>query len=1704
MNKRPLYLTLIMSLLVISFFIITGCSTEEPGGGGEAPPDPPKDRIAPAEVTELTASTATGSVTLKWQAPLDADFRSVEITFTPELSGSQEPLVVEKEMLTTTIRGLMNGTTYTFTVKTVDNNGNRSAGVEIMAAPDGDAPTAVISYPGGAYTKESLLDFTITFSEPVEGFTIEDILTTNCTLSNLVQHNPYTYGVKAGVLTEGELSMWIPANVVHDKSMNGNPESAVFSIIYDSTLPIPLITSKVTAITNSSTVGFSVTFPEEMTGFELTDLIVKNGSAGNLVTADNRVFTFDITPVADGEVALEIDNGAAFDAAGNSSVAAKRFNFIYDKTAPTSVISSTVQPVTNLAPLSFTVSFSEEVTGFELSDLVVTNGSASELATTDSKLFTFQLVPAADGEVTVAIKDAAAADTAGNLSKTAEAFTFTFDATKPQVQISSTVQSHTNLPLIPFRAVFTEEVKGFEASDIVITGGNAHGVKKVDALTYSFEVTPAAADVSLFIKEDSLTDIAGNSNIKSNSFSFAFDSNQPTVSLTTLESTETNKREIAVSINFSEAVTGFTIDDITALNCNKTSLTEVNSLEYKLLVAPTADGAVELSIAADIALDSSGNGNLASNKLSLVYDSTPPAVPTVTGDAKTMNARPTWSWNKPAGATAFTYRVNSGVWQNIDNADTTGFTSIDELKVGTHKFELKARDGVGNWSQVAAFSTEVYIEKPLNPAIKTFRSAQNELSWSNSNLAKVKYQVERTTGTGGAYEILYTSPQLSDVKSTTTYIDDKLIGKTTAAYRVKYFNSTGESAYSYWNPVTIPAKPPAPKALFPVSTSYIYGHIPSPAFTYEKSGSNSFELYISETPDGVKTLCGSLTTYYSSPTFSQSDYSKYIKSDGYYYYTARAYVMYNGVKEYSDYSDATEYYLISTLKGQTGSLNAVPSPTGKGALLTWNSTVEGETGFVIERKEGNYDYKVLTTAPANSVSYHDETACEENNYTYRVRATRNINNVNRPETNYSNEARYFKAFTGQVIDESTPSPYIYNGNLQTDGQEDIFKLFRGRITKGIKVILTSADANVRLRVNRNNLSHDSHLQVAGEGETVLIQYGHFSENFYLKVSGATPGQLGAYQLKVIFPPGIEVKADGAATSINGGEYNFQKVDYGVTKSHNFGLINEGRGVLNISNIRIIDDPEGSFQLVTDPATLSQIAAGDKTASRKLEVKFAPKTEGVKTATVEILSDSPLKPSYTFRVKGECMPPLTIDVKADGATTFLKQGEYSLGKVDFATAKSHKFGLINEGVVPLNISNIRILNDPEGNFQLVTDPATLGQIAAGDLTGVNKFEIKFAPKTEGIKSASIEILSDSTSRPSYIFTLNGECGPPLPKVEVYVGTKLLSNKGGSIDLSGLLGQTASKTVTIKNSGHAVLGITGLGLYSPYSEVTFDRTNLQNSIAPGASTSFVINYTPTKKGRIDDGFSNKHFEIFNNSAETPLHFKIVGKVVSPTLNLYDSSNKAVLHNKHYKFDMLIANRDVVTKEYSIINYGDTDLLIDSITLSDNKNFSIEPLGKKVVGLRETIKFRITIMPKDIPEVSTNVIIKSNYHENGGTYKFSISCKTIDPFLIGSYNIWNEGELPTSSDVKYYYFPVKAGKTYNIYWDEKPTNTGKYTGTIKISGMDKTLFTHFIAYDGEINPATFKAWEDAIFVLKVEAKNYFDSSHAGTFALKVTELP
>ena len=111
------------------------------------------DKTPPAEVENLQAEALAGAIRLTWQDPADEDLWGIEITSQQKIvTRSVAPLpenaiLVAKGEQSRKLSNLTVGQSYTFTIKTIDNSGNKSAGIKTTAATpvDGEPMSVTLS-----------------------------------------------------------------------------------------------------------------------------------------------------------------------------------------------------------------------------------------------------------------------------------------------------------------------------------------------------------------------------------------------------------------------------------------------------------------------------------------------------------------------------------------------------------------------------------------------------------------------------------------------------------------------------------------------------------------------------------------------------------------------------------------------------------------------------------------------------------------------------------------------------------------------------------------------------------------------------------------------------------------------------------------------------------------------------------------------------------------------------------------------------------------------------------------------------------------------------------------------------------------------------------------------------------------------------------------------------------------------------------------------------------------------------------------------------------------------------------------------------------------------------------------------------------------------------------------------------------------------
>jgi hypothetical protein len=399
-----------------------------------------------------------------------------------------------------------------------------------------------------------------------------------------------------------------------------DPTNEASKVAYTDTI-VPTVTDLSTTSadpTNTAPIPVSVTFSESVGDFDDTDVSVTNGIVGNFLGAGTS-YTFDVTP-GQGLVTIDINGDKAHDAAGNGNTAATQLSLTFDSIRPTVVVSSTLTDPTKVSPIPVTITFSEDVTGFDDSDVAVVNGIKSNFSPVSDSVYTLDVTPSCECTVTVDIADGAAKDKDSNLNDNFAAVTFsiTYDTVPPNLTETGPVPAFTKVNTPNY--TFTSDEAGTITYGGDCSSATAAASAGPNVITFNALSDALHGNCTIVV-----TDAAGNDSSTLDVSDFTVDTMDPSVTLSTTDPDPTNSSAIPFTATFSEDVTGLLDTEISVTNGSVSNFAGSGSV-YTFDVNPTIDGVVDVQIPAAEAQDPASNDNTISNLVSINVDTSAPTI----------------------------------------------------------------------------------------------------------------------------------------------------------------------------------------------------------------------------------------------------------------------------------------------------------------------------------------------------------------------------------------------------------------------------------------------------------------------------------------------------------------------------------------------------------------------------------------------------------------------------------------------------------------------------------------------------------------------------------------------------------------------------------------------------------------------------------------------------------------------------------------------------------------------------------------------------------------------------------------------------------------------------------------------------------------------------------------------------------------------
>ena len=234
---------------------------------------------------------------------------------------------------------------------------------------------------------------------------------------------------------------------------------------------------------------------------------------------------------------------------------------------------------------------------------------------------TFTPAPGRGGiaNVNVQVRDSGGVENGGVDLSVPDEFTITVDpipdTVAPFATFSTTTPDLTNQTLFEVSVSFGEPVAGFELDDIELSFGTASNLIDGGDGSYTFSYTATDdGPLTMSVRANAVTDLAGNSNVGSRALSLTIDSKTPEPLIVASESTPPGTFDLAIT--FDEEVIGLSNDDFAVSNAFVSSL-EGNGVSYTATLTSINPGEVSVYLPDDRVSDAVGNRNATSNLVEL-------------------------------------------------------------------------------------------------------------------------------------------------------------------------------------------------------------------------------------------------------------------------------------------------------------------------------------------------------------------------------------------------------------------------------------------------------------------------------------------------------------------------------------------------------------------------------------------------------------------------------------------------------------------------------------------------------------------------------------------------------------------------------------------------------------------------------------------------------------------------------------------------------------------------------------------------------------------------------------------------------------------------------------------------------------------------------------------------------------------------------
>jgi hypothetical protein len=503
------------------------------------------------------------------------------------------------------------------------------------------------------------------------------------------------------------------------------------------------------------------------------------------------------------------------------------------------------------------------------------------------------------------------------------------------------------------------------------------------------------------------------------------------------------------------------------------------------------------------------------------------------------------------------------------------------------------------------------------------------------------------------------------------------------------------------------------------------------------------------------------------------------------------------------------------------------------------------------------------------------------------------------------------------------------------------------------------------------------------------QSAQFRISFKSSTAGAISGTLTAMTSRGNGSTKVKLNGNAGRTasqlSLSTSSLKYGNVLVHGSSTQAVTLKNSGTSDVNISQLNV----SGAGFSVSGVAVPFALPAGQSTA---LEATFAPAAAGAATGSVTISSDAQTTSS-------------SVALSGTGVnatyTMSLNPTSVAFGNLNVGSTAKQTVQLSNTGNTSFTVTQVAAAGTGVSVSGLAL-PATIAPSQSVPLT------VTFAPTAGGAVAGSLTVTNDGGVNVVAAVTGTG--------VQAGLGVTPSSASFGSV----VTGSNNSQTIQLKNSGTASLTVSQVAATG--SGFSVNGVSVPLTLAPGASSTFNVQYAPTAAGAVNGSVS-----IVSNAPNSPAAVSLSGTGVAATYTL--SVNPGSL-----SFGS-VNDGSAASQGFTVTNTGNSNIAISGVTAVGPGYSIVSGAGAVTLSPNQSTSVSVQFSPSTAGSANGTATILSN--ATGSNSSVSLTGTGVAPTVSHSVALsWSAGSTSVAG--------------YNVYRSTTSGNAYAKVNSSPIGGV------------------------------------------------------